>query len=282
MSIDDLKHLYPFGTLHSTSSDETDVLSLPINEQWFHIPLAQLHNREIILLQSLFPLTKQLSNIHEHPWYHYLYCDKPFPNLEGEYRVIHIKLKNESPLSKDWLTHFSHLFNQVEDSFFIDTTHALIIEKKSLISHNASDIEGMLLTLESDFLIKSQVCIGMFYPATTQFPLFFKEECHLFTTDLLSYDRVISFQDISLTYLTQSTIQASQIMQYLKTSLKLDDELQTIIKTLWLKQGNISSTSKELYIHRNTLQYKLDKFSERTGLSLKSMTDLTLCYLLIH
>ena len=72
-----------------------------------------------------------------------------------------------------------------------------------------------------------------------------------------------------------------EFMTSLKEAFDLDQEIKEIIKTLWLNQGNITSTSKELYIHRNTLQYRLDKFYERYGLSLKEMKNLTLCYLLI-
>ncbi|WP_227869161.1 helix-turn-helix domain-containing protein [Tetragenococcus halophilus] len=46
-------------------------------------------------------------------------------------------------------------------------------------------------------------------------------------------------------------------------------------------QGNISSAAKELFMHRNTLQYKVDKFQEQTKTNLKKMDDLFLCYLLI-
>ena len=47
-------------------------------------------------------------------------------------------------------------------------------------------------------------------------------------------------------------------------------------------EGNISSTAKELFMHRNTLQYRIDKFYDQTNLSLKNMDDLVLAYLLVH
>ncbi|NRE28611.1 Fis family transcriptional regulator, partial [Enterococcus faecalis] len=51
---------------------------------------------------------------------------------------------------------------------------------------------------------------------------------------------------------------------------------------LWKNQGNISSTAKDLFMHRNTLHYRLEKFFEQTGLSLKKMDDLIFCYLLLR
>ncbi|AYW51335.1 hypothetical protein C7H83_13095 [Tetragenococcus halophilus] len=58
-------------------------------------------------------------------------------------------------------------------------------------------------------------------------------------------------------------------------------EFIKIISKLWEMQGNISSAAKELFMHRNTLQYKVDKFQEQTKTNLKKMDDLFLCYLLI-
>ena len=61
-----------------------------------------------------------------------------------------------------------------------------------------------------------------------------------------------------------------------------DTDIQPIISALWKNQGNISSTAKDLFMHRNTLHYRLEKFFEQTGLSLKKMDDLIFCYLLLR
>lgn len=71
-------------------------------------------------------------------------------------------------------------------------------------------------------------------------------------------------------------------MQVFKKKLSLDEDMALIISALWKHQGNISSTAKELFMHRNTLQYRIDKFYDQTNLSLKNMDDLVLAYLLVH
>ena len=43
----------------------------------------------------------------------------------------------------------------------------------------------------------------------------------------------------------------------------------------------MTKAAQQLYIHRNTLQYRLDKWEELTGLQLKELTDLSLCYHII-
>ena len=39
--------------------------------------------------------------------------------------------------------------------------------------------------------------------------------------------------------------------------------------------------AKKLYVHRNTLQYQVEKFEKSSGLNLKNMDDLVLCYLVV-
>ena len=45
--------------------------------------------------------------------------------------------------------------------------------------------------------------------------------------------------------------------------------MEDIIIELWKNFGNISSAAKQLFMHRNTLQYRIEKFDEQTGFNLK-------------
>ena len=51
---------------------------------------------------------------------------------------------------------------------------------------------------------------------------------------------------------------------------------------MWQNLGNISKAANDLYVHRNTLQYRIDRFFQETGVNLKTMDDLLLSYLAIH
>ena len=282
MNKQQLLTIYPKGNFQNNPISDDSYLNLPLETEWFCIPLEELSNSEIELLKTLYPDSDDKHFLDHHLWYHYLFQNKPLPSSDRSYRVIQLKLKKKSIHSKEWLTHLSKLFNHVEDYFFIDQLTALVIEEKTAIISQKEELEGMLLTLENDFLIQANAYIGSFNESSHNFTAFFEEESSLFISYYQEKRKVFSFQDIALDYLTKDKIIASPVMQSLKESLNLDEEIKQIIKTLWLKQGNLTSTSKELYIHRNTLQYRLDKFYERFGLSLKNMKELTLCYLLIH
>ena len=79
----------------------------------------------------------------------------------------------------------------------------------------------------------------------------------------------------------EKAIKDSYLMRTLYYHWFGEEDLSEIITNLWKNQGNVSSTAKDLFMHRNTLQYKLDKFQQVTHCNLKNMDDLFLCYLLI-
>lgn len=53
----------------------------------------------------------------------------------------------------------------------------------------------------------------------------------------------------------------------------LDDETLTTINKFFENNLNVSETSRQLYIHRNTLVYRLDKLQKMTGLDLRNFDD---------
>ena len=52
-----------------------------------------------------------------------------------------------------------------------------------------------------------------------------------------------------------------------------DEETLTTINKFFENSLNVSETSRQLYIHRNTLVYRLDKIQKSTGLDLRVFED---------
>jgi carbohydrate diacid regulator len=58
-----------------------------------------------------------------------------------------------------------------------------------------------------------------------------------------------------------------------KSPDEFDDETLTTINKFFENSLNVSETSRQLYIHRNTLVYRLDKIEKSTGLDLRVFED---------
>ncbi|MCD8299623.1 MAG: helix-turn-helix domain-containing protein [Clostridiales bacterium] len=55
--------------------------------------------------------------------------------------------------------------------------------------------------------------------------------------------------------------------------IDLDDETMTTIRKLFDNNLNISETARQLYIHRNTLVYRLERIEKRLGLDIRTFED---------
>lgn len=69
---------------------------------------------------------------------------------------------------------------------------------------------------------------------------------------------------------------AAFVNQVFQTSESLDMDTLTALETFFSLDCNVSETAKRLYIHRNTLLYRLDKFKQETGLDVRTFQDAVL------
>ena len=58
-----------------------------------------------------------------------------------------------------------------------------------------------------------------------------------------------------------------------KTQRLFNEEMLYTIEMFFKKDLNLSDTARQLYIHRNTLVYRLDKVQRQTGLDLRKFED---------
>ncbi|WP_211748702.1 helix-turn-helix domain-containing protein [Paenibacillus sp. Marseille-Q4541] len=60
------------------------------------------------------------------------------------------------------------------------------------------------------------------------------------------------------------------------SSILFEDETISTLETFFQLDCNVSETAKRLYIHRNTLIYRLDKIKQETGLDVRTFKDAVL------
>ncbi|WP_213526312.1 CdaR family transcriptional regulator [Paenibacillus sp. J31TS4] len=61
-----------------------------------------------------------------------------------------------------------------------------------------------------------------------------------------------------------------------KEAHSLDGDMIAALETFFAQNCSVSDTAKRLYIHRNTLLYRLDKFKQETGLDVRTFHDAVL------
>jgi hypothetical protein len=83
-----------------------------------------------------------------------------------------------------------------------------------------------------------------------------------------------------------NAIPEAQRSKYLEQSLKradlfVESEMLSTIEAFFALDCNVSETAKKLYIHRNTLLYRLDKLKQETGLDVRQFRDAVLVKIIL-
>jgi hypothetical protein len=82
------------------------------------------------------------------------------------------------------------------------------------------------------------------------------------------------------------TVAKAILWQYQKQTLSIklpvdDVDIQTVDRFLAHHQ-NVQETADDLFVHRNTLQYRLDRFYQKTGLQVRRFDDALAYYIVRH
>ncbi|MCK6146321.1 helix-turn-helix domain-containing protein [Enterococcus hirae] len=280
MDLTKLITLYPNAQKKNSPASDKGILSLAIDDYFLWIDQSTISTQETNLLKALFPVATVEDN---HPWYHYLFENKPLV-AEESFRMIqfHIDPRGEF-LKRQWQETIGEMFFHLEDFFFYTETDAVLIEKKCPSYLEISELRGIFLSLDADFEITTQVFIGSFHLPSPNFSELFFEERKIFFEEkkhFALHGGAISLSEVALHHYTKGTMNNNQLIASYQEMVKRT-EMEEIISVLWKNLGNISSTAKSLFLHRNTLKYKIEKFQEQTGFNLKEANDLLFCHLLL-
>lgn len=285
MEFNEIKLIYPDAQLTSLPIETSDYISFPFENQWIQFEQKSKTQSEIKLLHLLFVSKKTKVPTIASKWQNYLINGIELPSLysDSEFRIIQFTiLKKDSYFEKKtWLRAFKSIFSNSEETFFVDDDSGLLIQKKSDEKLTLDELSGIIQTLDDDFSIKTICYVGQFWPINEEFKKIFKEEQFVFEKQKNKGQSLLSLPIVALHHYTSEALEKSALMSILKQKYASQPELKELILAMWHSQGNISLAAKSLYVHRNTLQYRIDRFYDISGLSLRNMNDLLLCYLLV-
>lgn len=274
--------LFPNANLVNQKTESTNELSLNIDGQWYVIPKETLTEREQVLINYLTQTQKERS---DSKWARYLFNKDSKPACTADYiRLIQLKLsapKKDIDLTY-WYEAISHLFTGVLDIFFKEEDHCYVVQRFSADSLlSIKEFSNLLQTVEDDYAIKITAYVGYYWSTSHEINRLWLEEIDLFQSQVhYIFKPVVSLAHLALPYYTDKGRHHSLILHTLYKYIKEQPEWLEMIHALWANQRNLTEAAKALYLHRNTLQYRMTKFEDQTHLSLKETDDLALAYLI--
>ncbi|MBC1544472.1 PucR family transcriptional regulator [Listeria cossartiae] len=282
MHIKILKNRYPNIVVSKNPIKASpDTVSFFEEPHYFTIPKNDLSEQEATLLHTLFPeplptFTKESTQF----WFDLLFGkeEMAITNEKDTYRItqFHIKTATTKSMLQEWQKALLSFFNPDAELIMFSANYGVIIEKSTGSLLGEEELVAVASTLESDFYIQSTFFMGLFHPLNMQLRGLFAEERTIFNFNNREVVQTVASESLKV---IARRMKESLITNELNSLFHQDDTWIPLIHTLFKNQGNISLTAKELFMHRNTIQYRLDKFHEQTNLSLRKMDGLLLAYL---
>ncbi|HFI0634959.1 TPA: helix-turn-helix domain-containing protein [Streptococcus suis] len=261
-------------------SQEAGENSLALGDgRYLDLTDADLTDRERYLLSLLSrPQEWQPSS----PWQSYLQGQGSLPQTVEAIQFIHVHVWSQKEAQLDaWQTMMTDLLpSQVAQVQLTAQDYLFILEQGTWMDYQ-SLLADTLSALEFDFGLRLTLLVGQVWPRqlADRWSQLYQAEANLFAQWRVHYHQstVLSFSQLFLWGQGRAGLELGLIKASMLELIDQQD-MQDIILSLWAEGAVVTKTAQVLYIHRNTLQYRLDKWQDMTGIQLKDLTDLSFCY----
>lgn len=172
----------------------------------------------------------------------------------------------------------------VADVIFISTNLSLVVFNTNHLEKNLlADFSEVIQSLDQDFNLLTLGMIGQTINVNPQTKAIFEYEKELFLKfiDTHKIEGITMLSDLLIHNVGAEFKKSSTQLPTLLNYLYEEKEIQQLIYALFQNDGNLSQTANALYLHRNTLSYRIEQLYQKTGFDLMYLPDLIICYLLI-
>ncbi|PQJ47234.1 CdaR family transcriptional regulator [Vibrio campbellii] len=272
------EHIRAFAQLVKMTAELTiEQASLVEQLQW-----DRRHQEEFVSAW----LNQQLSDSELHDWAQRLSIDLATPRV-----AVVIELKAESaPVSLNSVRGLLDVLYRSDDKSLVAimSMNEIVVLKPLRSSSNSdqSVLESIQRRLTANQIDDVRLAIGQRFDSALQLPLSYQSAKQVLAVGRRSHPEqtMLGFSEYRLPVLLAplaDSWQGEQLAEAMATLVSADKSGQ-LVKTLeayFQANGNANDCANALYIHRNTLRYRLDKISEVTGISTQDFTGLTELYI---
>ncbi|MDV2582259.1 PucR family transcriptional regulator [Alkalibacillus haloalkaliphilus] len=277
--IEQLKTLYPNMTQLDQPTD--DYITFIVDDSLYGIPKDDLSEESLTLLQTLLP--NQVTSEKEQDWIHFLtgQTSEPPERLEA-FRVVALYVQStfEQSLLENTLEDVlgKKLIFIWQNNNLAIVLEPLEIDEAPLQFHEVIDI------LSNDLEVKLSIFQTETDQAIELLPKLYNWTIQVADKLLKSaHQRVLTQSEALMPTMIESLNEDDRdffVKAVLNDAINDLDLLKTIQTTIE-HQVNISVVAKQLYMHRNTVQKRIEKFYELTGLDVRQFEDALKAYVCI-
>lgn len=206
----------------------------------------------------------------------------PF-ELTSPFRFVHFSI-NEKQISPVAFKQAIQDFFDKQVPILWENDHQGVLIEQVTIEDGAISYEEIIDPLMSDLYIKIQFFVGSIQSSLDGVASYYQAVIDAAkTVTPYSSKAVINFTD-AVPFLLIDQTQKPLLQTIRHTVLqtyKDDEETLNMLKVFVHNNLNISETAKALHMHRNSLQYRLDRFHDSTGIDVRKFHQAMAVYLAI-
>ncbi|VDG20803.1 hypothetical protein [Lactobacillus curvatus] [Lactiplantibacillus mudanjiangensis] len=276
----EIKQIFPEANFSHAPRLDSSLVEFKIASQtWCSLEKTSFNQRELVLL-DLMSQPKEMIKPNNR-WYSFLFEQGDLIDYDSPVRLLqfNVHFTDFESTPDAWQAALLSMFAQSVEGFWLNATMFILIEPNQSDLVSDDDLMAMLHTVDADFFTDTTVFIGHVWTVDSMLPVIFKDERRLFKSN--PPQKVNHITNTIFEYLFTKKVRQQPVFVALKAQIKDNQQNVEMILMLYQQQGNLKSTAEHLYIHRNTLLYRLDKFNREVGFNLKEMDDLVFCHLLL-
>lgn len=280
-----------FLTLVTNTSDSDNVNN---DYQWFMtnehevigIHKDELTAKDTSLLNTFltpYHIRLPLLTAEEKKWQNRIHSLTSHTNvpLENVYRFVYFSIKKNQINPQLFKEAIHELFAKQVSILWENEQQGIIIEERT-ITEDSISYEQIIDVLMSDLYVKINFFVGPFHESLTNVRQYYLSLIKSAETAFMYASKPVATYIEAIPYMLIDQADPNfrtEITTTVLQDLINDEEMLKTIEMFIQCNLNISVTAKQLYMHRNSLQYRLDKFIEKTGIDVRKFHHALTVYL---
>lgn len=278
-----IREWFPHAEVTDQAHPPAGYVAIPLQaHQWLLLKEEELTEREKQLISWLGGEEEVAPN----PWYQYLIDGKgEAPQVIKKMQLVYCHISHSTAEGMaSWLEMMQTLLPNFRATLQLSGQDYVLILDQDQSLPVADILKDTVSAMEYDFNIRLSILVGQVWTESKEgkvAPVIRAEQAVFRAWIREGHQGVYRFSQLYLWGIEQAGLDLTPIKASLHQLIESQDQLQDIIVALWENGAVVTKAAQQLYLHRNSLQYKIDKWEELTGLQLKNLTDLALCYHLV-
>ena len=279
----DIREWFPHAEVTDQPTPPAGFVAIPLQaQQWLLLKEEELTERE----KQLIAWLASEEDLAPNPWYQYLIDGKgEAPQVIKKIQLIYCHVSHSTAEgTASWLEMMQILLLNFRAVLQLSGQDYVFVLDQDQSLAVAAILKDTVSAMEYDFNLNLSIMVGQVWGESKDGKLssMIRTERAVFRAWIREgHQGVYRFSQLYLWGIEQADLDLHPIKERLHQLIGSQDQLQDIIVALWDNGAVVTKAAQQLYLHRNSLQYKIDKWEELTGLQLKNLTDLALCYHLV-